>query len=107
MKRSIVFVNSVFPCLSETFVYDQFRALQAAGMQFDIASNHRPPASQVHPRMRTIQDDVHYLCETGKVEILLAHARLLLHHPLRYLDTQTNLSRRQMRWMETLQEYDY
>jgi hypothetical protein len=29
------------------------------------------------------------------------------HHPLRYLDTQTNLPKRQMRWMETLQEYDY
>jgi RNase H-like domain found in reverse transcriptase/Integrase zinc binding domain len=29
------------------------------------------------------------------------------HHPLRYLDTQTNLSKRQMQWMETLQEYDY
>jgi RNase H-like domain found in reverse transcriptase len=29
------------------------------------------------------------------------------HHPLRCLDTQTNLSKRQMRWMETLQEYDY
>jgi hypothetical protein len=29
------------------------------------------------------------------------------HHPLRYLDTQINLSKRHMRWMETLQEYDY
>jgi hypothetical protein len=29
------------------------------------------------------------------------------HHPLRYLDIQSNLSKRQMRWMETLQEYDY
>jgi Integrase zinc binding domain/RNase H-like domain found in reverse transcriptase len=29
------------------------------------------------------------------------------HHPLRYLDTQTNLSKRKMRWMKTLQEYDY
>jgi RNase H-like domain found in reverse transcriptase len=29
------------------------------------------------------------------------------HHPLRYLDTQSNLSMRQMRWMEMLQEYDY
>jgi hypothetical protein len=29
------------------------------------------------------------------------------HHKLRYMDTQTNLSKRQMRWMETLQEYDY
>jgi hypothetical protein len=29
------------------------------------------------------------------------------HHPLGYLDTRSNLSKRQMRWMETLQEYDY
>jgi RNase H-like domain found in reverse transcriptase len=29
------------------------------------------------------------------------------HHPLRYLDTKSNLSKRQMRWMETLQEYDF
>jgi hypothetical protein len=29
------------------------------------------------------------------------------HHPLRYLDTQPELSKRQMRWMECLQEYDY
>jgi RNase H-like domain found in reverse transcriptase len=29
------------------------------------------------------------------------------HHPLRYLDTRSNLSKRQMRWMETPQEYDY
>jgi RNase H-like domain found in reverse transcriptase len=29
------------------------------------------------------------------------------HHPLRYLDTKINLSKRQMRRMETLQEYDY
>jgi RNase H-like domain found in reverse transcriptase len=28
-------------------------------------------------------------------------------HPLRYLDTQSSLSKRQMRWMETLQEYDH
>jgi hypothetical protein len=30
-----------------------------------------------------------------------------VHHPLRYLDTQGKLSKRQMRWIETLQEYDY
>jgi RNase H-like domain found in reverse transcriptase len=29
------------------------------------------------------------------------------HHPLRYLDTQTNISKRQMRWMEILQVLDY
>jgi hypothetical protein len=29
------------------------------------------------------------------------------HRALRYLDTQTNLSDRQTRWMETIQEYEY
>jgi hypothetical protein len=29
------------------------------------------------------------------------------HHPLRYLDTQSNLSKRQMRWIKSLQECDY
>jgi RNase H-like domain found in reverse transcriptase len=29
------------------------------------------------------------------------------HHPLHYLDTQTKFSKRQIRWMETLKEYDY
>jgi hypothetical protein len=29
------------------------------------------------------------------------------HHPMRYLDTHSNRSKRQMRWMETLQEYAY
>jgi RNase H-like domain found in reverse transcriptase len=29
------------------------------------------------------------------------------HHPLRYMDTQSNLSKRQIRWMQTLQKYDY
>jgi RNase H-like domain found in reverse transcriptase/Integrase zinc binding domain len=29
------------------------------------------------------------------------------HHPLRYMDTQSNLSKRQIRWMQTLQKYEY
>lgn len=85
LTRRIVFVNSVFPCLSETFVYDQFRVLQDAGLVFDIASNHRPAADQVHPRMQGIQSQVHYLCEARLSEILLAHTNALLRHPWRYL----------------------
>lgn len=85
LKRSIVFVNSLFPCLSETFVYDQFRTLQAAGLTLRIVSNHRPDDSQVHPRMRDIQPEVHYLCEAGLPEIVAAHGRAFLRRPLRYL----------------------
>ena len=29
------------------------------------------------------------------------------HHPLKYLDTQKTLSRRQARWVEFMQEFDY
>jgi RNase H-like domain found in reverse transcriptase len=29
------------------------------------------------------------------------------HHPLRYLQTQPNLSKRQVRWLDALAEYDY
>jgi RNase H-like domain found in reverse transcriptase len=29
------------------------------------------------------------------------------HHPLRYLDTQPHLSKRQVRWVDALAEYDY
>lgn len=75
----------MFPCLSETFVYDQFRALQAMGLKFEIVSNHRPQDQQVHPRMRDIQQDVHYLCEAGIGEVLLAHIRAFAQQPLRYL----------------------
>lgn len=85
MNKTIVFINSVFPCLSETFVYDQFRALRAAGLDFGIASNHRPDASAVHPPMRSIQAEVHYLCEARPLEVALAHGRAFLRHPLRYL----------------------
>lgn len=85
MKKTIVFVNSLFPCLSETFVYDQFRALRAGGLDFHIASNHRPTDSQVHPPMRAIQTEVHYLCEAPAAEVLAAHGRALMRHPLRYL----------------------
>lgn len=85
MTRTLVFVNSLFPCLSETFVYDQFLALHAAGLAFHITSNNAPDESQVHPRMRHIQPEVHYLCRARPREALRAHGRALLRHPLRYL----------------------
>ncbi len=85
MDRDIVFVNSLFPCLSETFVYDQFMALHDAGLHFHIVSNHRPAPDQIHPRMRAIEDEVVYLAESGWQEVLTAHASALRSHPGRYL----------------------
>jgi colanic acid/amylovoran biosynthesis glycosyltransferase len=84
-SRSLVFVNSVFPCLSETFVYDQFDALRADGVAFRIASLDRPAEEEVHPRMRAIQPEVLYLRDAPLAELFCAHVRAFARHPLRYL----------------------
>lgn len=91
MKRSIIFINSLFPCLSETFVYDQFRTLQAAGMDFHIVSNNRPKDGEVHPRMKDIQREVFYLAEASPKDMLAAHLSTFLRHPLRYLASLARL----------------
>lgn len=85
MNVTLVFLNSVFPCLSETFVFDQFEALRQADLRFAIVSNHRPAATQVHPRMREIQKDVQYLCAARPAQVLAAHFAALCRHPWRYL----------------------
>ncbi|CAG1010278.1 colanic acid/amylovoran biosynthesis glycosyltransferase [Burkholderiales bacterium] len=85
VKRSVVFLNSTFPCLSETFVFDQFEVLRESELDLVLVANHRPEPEQVHPRMRAIQDEVHYLNEAGVVEMLAAHTLALFRHPWRYL----------------------
>ncbi len=87
----IIFLNSVFPCLSETFVYDQFEVLRRAGLAMAITTNKRPPENQVHPHMRAIQGEVACLMEAQAGEILFAHALAFLRHPLRYLSALFNL----------------
>lgn len=85
MDRDIVFINSLFPCLSETFVYDQYMALRDAGLHFHIVSNHRPAPDQIHPRMRAIVNEVIYLAESPWRDVLAAHMHALRRHPWRYL----------------------
>ena len=90
-SRRIIFLNSLFPCLSETFVYDQFEVLRRAGLTMAITTNKRPPESQVHPHMRAIQGEVACLMEAKAGEIFFAHALALLRHPLRYLGSLLRL----------------
>ncbi len=84
-SRQIIFLSSVFPSLSETFVFDQFEVLRRAGLPMAIVSNHRPAEHQIHPHMRAIQDQTLYLCDARASEVLAAHGAALLHYPLRYL----------------------
>ena len=85
MKRQIVFSNSLFPCLSETFVFDQFEVLQHAGLDFYIVANHRPRDGDVHPRMRAIQTAVDYLSEASAAAVLSALWHSFTRHPWRFL----------------------
>ncbi|MFQ3248047.1 MAG: colanic acid/amylovoran biosynthesis glycosyltransferase [Arenicella sp.] len=90
-KNRFVFLNSVFPCISETFIYDQLDILLEAGLPVDIVSNNKPLATEVHPRMRGIQASVHYLSETKILAALAASASLLIHHPISTLRVITQL----------------
>lgn len=85
MKPSVVFLNSTFPCLSETFVFDQFEVLREAGIELRLVANHRPAEKEIHPRMRAILSDVLYLNEIRAGEILLALLAAVFRHPLRCL----------------------
>jgi colanic acid/amylovoran biosynthesis glycosyltransferase len=85
MGRSVIFINSVFPCLSETFVFDQYDILKEAGLSMLIVSNNHPASADVHPRMRAIQSQVDYLCDATLLEILVAHLSAFWRAPGRYL----------------------
>lgn len=102
VKRRVVFLNSTFPCLSETFVFDQLLALRQMGLDLVIVANHRPREQEVHPRMRDIQAEVLYLNEVSWVEILWAQLRLLLARPGRYLSTLWRAWRAEERKLTTL-----
>ncbi len=85
MKRAIVFVNGIYPVLSETFIYEQFRALRESGLHFTMVSARRPKSGQVHPHMRREMDQVDYLIEASWFRVAGALLKLLFTHPLRLL----------------------
>ncbi len=105
MSRQIIFINSVFPCLSETFVFDQFSTLRRGGLSFRIVSNHRPDPSQVHPRMQSIQSEVDYLCEASLREVLVAHMFCLMRHPWRYLGSLWQIVRAEEKLKTSLAQF--
>jgi glycosyltransferase involved in cell wall biosynthesis len=59
----IVFVLKGYPRLSETFIAQEIRALEARGLDIRIASLRRPTDREVHPVHREIRAPVDYLPE--------------------------------------------
>jgi len=66
----IVFVNSIFPELSETFLFDQYSLLLKNKMPMAIVSSNQDEISLIHPNMRAIQSQVDYLCNTTLRQIV-------------------------------------
>ena len=93
MGRSVIFINSVFPCLSETFVFDQYDFLKEDGLSMRIVSNNRPANADVHPRMRAIQGQVDYLCDATLLQMLAAHLSAFWCAPGRYLRSLARIPR--------------
>ena len=84
-KNRVIFLNSIFPVLSETFLFSQYTKMLDEGMAMDLVSSHRPDASQVHPGMESVQKQVDYLCDAGAAEVASAHLYCLLKYPIGYL----------------------
>ncbi|MEM7426677.1 MAG: glycosyltransferase family 4 protein [Pseudomonadota bacterium] len=63
MKDSIAFVLKGYPRLSETFIAQEIRGLEKAGLDIRIVSLRRPYDPSIHPIHREIAAEVDYLPE--------------------------------------------
>ncbi|MDP4985709.1 MAG: glycosyltransferase [Pseudoalteromonas tunicata] len=84
LKKKLLFLNSIFPILSETFIFDQYQRLKSEGLEFEIISSHKPSDNEVHPHMKAMQNEVSYLCEARWGELLLSHWLFLISSPVVY-----------------------
>ena len=84
-NSEVVFLNSVYPILSETFIFDQYQVLCDKGFEFSIVSNNKPALTDVHPHMRSSLDKVTYLSDVSIFFILSTHFIFLATAPWLYI----------------------
>ncbi|WP_342361700.1 glycosyltransferase family 4 protein [Terrarubrum flagellatum] len=63
MAGKILFLLKGYPRLSETFIAQEIRSLEQAGLDIDIVAMRRPTDDRVHPVHREIKAPVSYLPE--------------------------------------------
>lgn len=63
MSAPILFLLKGYPRLSETFIAQEIRSLEKAGLEIRIASMRRPTDDRIHPVHREIKAKVGYLPE--------------------------------------------
>jgi colanic acid/amylovoran biosynthesis glycosyltransferase len=85
-NKKIILINSLFPVLSETFLFDQFTRLLNLSNQFEIVANNVTPDEQIHPHMKAIRSKVNYLSTASIGKIIWAATSMFLRHPIRFLN---------------------
>lgn len=78
--RRVIYVVSLFPCWSETFIVREIRALLDAGVDVRILSLKPPSESLVQEDAAALLDRVHY--PARGLASLIGFARVALRHPI-------------------------
>lgn len=92
-QNSFLALNSVFPRLSETFVYQQYATWTEQGTPYHIISSNRPGAEEVHPNMTDLMSKTDYICDTPKKEALGLLLHFAIKHPVKLLRGLANILR--------------
>ena len=82
-QKSYLALNSVFPRLSETFVYQQYTTWQKDDIAFRIISSNKPKPDEVHPNMTELMSATDYVCDVPKIKIIGQLVKYTVKHPLK------------------------
>jgi hypothetical protein len=82
----VAYVMSRFPKLTETFVLEEMRALERAGVTIDLHPLIHEHGGVVHPEAARWEERARYTPLLSP-SVLRSHAWFLAHRPLRYLST--------------------
>ncbi len=88
--KKIAYLVKIFPKVSETFILQEVLDLEALGLDLTIYALQRPTNAMVHGLASHVHASVTYLPDTPLSvhhNPLLAHLRLFLSSPWRYLST--------------------
>jgi colanic acid/amylovoran biosynthesis glycosyltransferase len=82
---SIAYMLQTFPSITLTFVYREIQALRERGFTVYPFSTYRPAPADLSDEAVPFVDETFYIFPLSWSVIISAHARYLIHRPLRYL----------------------
>jgi len=83
---SLVYITSVFPALSHTFIHREVRGLRASGVKIKSYSVHRPPADTISADDSELMDDTFYVFPLDIIRFIWSHLYYFCKAPAKYLE---------------------